>query len=96
MSVRWVGSDVVQVQAEPRGQPPDLGVLGGDCPDVAKFYSLVRGVRGTLINAEHGAFDRFSPTQKADMIEAELAVWEEARALGESLVERLRNAATGQ
>ena len=30
VSVRWVGSDVVQVQAEPRGQPPDLGVLGGD------------------------------------------------------------------
>lgn len=46
-------------------QISSLGAVGADCSDVAKFYSLVRGVRGTLINAEHGVFDNMIKKQSS-------------------------------
>jgi hypothetical protein len=72
---------------------PQIGELGSVCSDVAKFYTLIAGVRTTCIAAERGQYDNWSSTAQANLIEAEVDVWESALALGKELVPRLRSVA---
>jgi hypothetical protein len=72
-----------------QSQMASIGMLGPVCADVAKFYSLAIGVRSTVINAERGVFDNLTPDQKADLVDSELKVWDETKALGHALVRSL-------
>jgi len=71
----------------------EIGELGPICADVAKFHTLIAGVRTTTIAAERGQFDNLDPPAKANLIESEVAVWETALSIGEALIPRLRKIA---
>jgi hypothetical protein len=70
-----------------------IGELGSVCSELAKFYTLIAGVRTTCIAAERGQYDNWSSTAQANLIEAEVDVWESALTLGKELVPRLRSVA---
>jgi hypothetical protein len=70
-----------------------IGELGPICSDLAKYYTLIAGVRVTEISLERGQYDKLPPATKAQLIEDELKVWESALALGTQLVPRLKQLA---
>jgi hypothetical protein len=74
----------------------EIGELGPICSDVAKFHTLIAGVRTTTIAAERGQFDGLDPTAKANLVESEVEVWENALSIGRALVPRLRKIAEGK
>ncbi len=66
------------------------GMLGNICFDLARFYTLIAGVRTTCIMAQRGQYDKSSPTGRADLVNGELAVWCEALAMAPSIINRLK------
>ena len=74
-------------------QVEKLGLLGDVCFNLARYYTLLAGVLTTVIDAEAGKYDQLSPAQKADLVDEEVRVWQEALNLGASLVIRLKHIA---
>jgi hypothetical protein len=70
-----------------------IGVLGDLCFDLARFYTLLAGVHRTVIDAENGKYDNARQVAKADLVDSELALWEEALALARQLLPRLKRLA---
>lgn len=67
-----------------------IGLLGDLAADVAKFYTLVAGVRTTGIFAARGAYDAMQPEARGTLVKQERDVLATALDLGRELVPRLR------
>jgi hypothetical protein len=68
-----------------------LGILGPVLSDIATFHRRVAAVRATIINAMEGAYNDMAPADIAEIMKAELVMWENAVAIGRSTARRLRD-----
>ncbi|MEF2553241.1 hypothetical protein VQ042_18070 [Aurantimonas sp. A2-1-M11] len=67
-----------------------VGLLGELAGDISKFCRMVGGVRATIMSDIEGKYAKLSPSELGDLIEQEIALWEDAMALGRMLIRRLR------
>ena len=74
-----------------RASLAQLGILGPVFGKMARFYGLAEAVRATAIRAEQGYYDDDPPAAVADLIDQEIAVWEEVEQLGAEIVATLRS-----
>lgn len=67
-----------------------IGTLGADVAgDIGAFYAMMTGVRIDLRALMRGQMGNLTPAQRIDVIKKDLALYDEALALGRRLVERL-------
>jgi hypothetical protein len=69
-----------------------IGLLPRNIPQkIATFYAYMRGIRIDIMNLSRGAFK--SPEAQANIVSADLTIWEEASRLGDDLCQELRDVA---
>ena len=63
-----------------------IGMLGADVSaDVAEFYSLYQAVKVDILAFKKGAFAQYAPPVKVDIFKRSLAIWDDAKRVGERL-----------
>jgi predicted DNA-binding ribbon-helix-helix protein len=94
--VSWpdiTGGDPSQDDPVVKSQMDRLGFLPDNIPErIVTFYTYMRGIRIDIANLSKGAFRE--PRIEAEIIRADLIVWDDAVRLGNDLWRDLRNIAT--
>jgi len=67
-----------------------VGLLGRDVAgDVVQFYDMIIGVRADLRAVINGETRRWAPQRRANLMQQNMEIFDEARSLGRSLIQRL-------
>ncbi|HEX9544890.1 MAG TPA: hypothetical protein VF955_06875 [Pyrinomonadaceae bacterium] len=70
-----------------------VGLLGEITADLARFYTGLAGVFATMDTANSGRFDGLPIANKIDLLEKELALWENTTRVGRATVMQLKKIA---
>lgn len=68
-----------------------IGSLDGEIEEIAKFHTQLAGVYATLTRVAAGIFDKVPPATKIELLETEIALWEDTLSLGRAVSTRLLN-----
>jgi hypothetical protein len=94
-TIEWpdiTGADPTQDDPVVKANLDRIGLLPRNIPQrLATFYAYMRGIRIDIVNLSKGVFN--NSEAQANIVSADLAIWEEASRLGDDLCQELRDIA---